>query len=85
MNKPSHHESFEYRESAHIKSLDIHVNEFRHKVTGTPHFHLATYNTENAFWSACALSLPIPQVSPTSLSTPFYVAVNDTPCETPFL
>ena len=49
MNKPSHHESFEYRESAHIKSLDIHVNEFRHKVTGTPHFHLATDNTENAF------------------------------------
>jgi len=49
MNKPSHHESFEYRESAHIKSLDIHVNEYRHKVTGTPHFHLATNNTENAF------------------------------------
>lgn len=49
MNNPSHHSSFEYRESAHIKSLDIHVNEFRHKVTGTPHFHLATDNTENAF------------------------------------
>jgi presequence protease len=49
MNKPSHHSSFEYRESAHIKSLDIHVNEYRHKVTGTPHFHLATENTENAF------------------------------------
>lgn len=49
MNKPSHHNSFEYRESAHIKSLDIHVNEFRHKVTGTPHFHLATDNSENAF------------------------------------
>jgi len=49
MNNPSHHSSFEYRESAHIKSLDIHVNEFRHKVTGTPHFHLATDNTENVF------------------------------------
>jgi len=49
MNKPSHHSSFEFRESAHIKSLDIQVNEFRHKVTGTPHFHLAADNRENAF------------------------------------
>ena len=49
MNSPSHHSSFEYRESAHIQSLDIQVNEFRHKITGTPHFHLATENTENAF------------------------------------
>jgi len=49
MNMPSHHSSFEFRDSAHIKSLDIHVSEYRHKVTGTPHFHLATENRENAF------------------------------------
>lgn len=49
MNKPIPHSSFEHQRSGHIASLDIELHEFRHRETGTPHFHLAADNPENVF------------------------------------
>ncbi len=49
MNKTACHPNFEQLRTAHIKSLNIDVMEFRHKKTGTPHIHLATDNPENVF------------------------------------
>ena len=49
MNALASHPAFEPQRSTHIKSLNIHVHEFRHKKIGTPHIHLATENSENVF------------------------------------
>lgn len=49
MNKPLPHSAFEHLRSEHIGSLDIDVHEFRHKITGTPHVHIAAENPENVF------------------------------------
>lgn len=49
MNMPVSHPAFVHVRSEHIQSLDIHVHEFRHSSTGTPHVHLAADNPENVF------------------------------------
>ncbi len=49
MNSESRHPSFEFLQSRRIESLDIDISEYKHKKTGTPHFHLATDNPENVF------------------------------------
>lgn len=49
MAKSPSHSSFESVQKARIGSLNIDVQEFRHKKTGTPHFHLAADNPENVF------------------------------------
>jgi len=49
MNTMESHPAFEQLRTARIKSLNIDVQEFRHKDTGTPHFHLAADNPENVF------------------------------------
>jgi len=43
------HEAFEWIRSERIDSLNLVVEEFRHRVTGTPHYHLAAENPENVF------------------------------------
>ncbi|GMQ83420.1 MAG: insulinase family protein [Gammaproteobacteria bacterium] len=43
------HEAFEWVRSEHIDSLNLVVQEYRHRVTGTPHYHLAADNPENVF------------------------------------
>ncbi|MBX2835616.1 MAG: insulinase family protein [Gammaproteobacteria bacterium] len=45
----SSHPTFEPLRTARIKSLNIEVEEFRHRKTGTPHFHLAADSAENVF------------------------------------
>lgn len=49
MAMPVVHPSFEPVQQTHIQSLNIDINEYRHKKTGTPHFHLAADNPENVF------------------------------------
>ena len=41
--------AFELLRSQHIPSLKIHYQEYRHKVTGAQHIHLASDNKENVF------------------------------------
>jgi len=43
------HEAFEWVRNERIDSLNLVVEEYRHRVTGTPHYHLATDNPENVF------------------------------------
>lgn len=43
------HDSFECVGQRHIDSLNITVEEYRHKKTGALHYHLASENTENVF------------------------------------
>jgi len=43
------HEAFEWLRSERIESLNLVVEEYRHKVTGAAHYHLATDNPENVF------------------------------------
>lgn len=43
------HPSFELLRSQHIDALKIRVEEYRHKVTGAQHIHLAADNNENVF------------------------------------
>jgi len=43
------HEAFEWIRSERIDSLNLVVEEYRHRGTGTPHYHLATDNPENVF------------------------------------
>lgn len=49
MNSEAAHPSFEQLRVRRIDSLDIDITEYKHKKTGTPHFHLATDNPENVF------------------------------------
>ena len=49
MNIQVSHPSFEHLRSAPVQSLDIEVQEFRHKKTGSQHIHLASKNKENVF------------------------------------
>jgi len=49
MNIMSPHPAFEQLRTAKIESLDIDVYEYRHKITGAPHIHLAAENPENVF------------------------------------
>ncbi len=43
------HSAFEHLRSQTIDSLNLRVEEYRHKVTGAQHVHLATDNSENVF------------------------------------
>ena len=43
------HPAFELLRSQSIDALKIHVEEYRHKVTGAQHIHLAADNDENVF------------------------------------
>ncbi|MCO6414371.1 MAG: insulinase family protein [Thiogranum sp.] len=43
------HEAFEWVRSERIESLNVIVEEYRHRITGAPHFHLASDNAENVF------------------------------------
>ena len=43
------HEAFDWVRSERIESLKLVVEEYRHRVTGVPHFHMAADNPENVF------------------------------------
>jgi Zn-dependent M16 (insulinase) family peptidase len=43
------HTSFEFVRSEKIESLNVDVEEYRHKVTGAMHFHIAAEQDENVF------------------------------------
>ena len=45
----SNHAAFEWLRSEYIESLNLVVEEYRHKTTGAQHFHLAADNDENVF------------------------------------
>lgn len=46
------HPSFEFVREARIESLNVDVSEFRHKVTGAMHYHIAADQDENVFMVA---------------------------------
>jgi Zn-dependent M16 (insulinase) family peptidase len=46
---PAAHPAFESLRQRTIESLNIRVEEFRHRVTGAAHYHLAADNSENVF------------------------------------
>ncbi len=46
------HPSFEWLRTEAIESLHILVSEYRHKITGAMHYHLAADNDENVFMVA---------------------------------
>jgi Zn-dependent M16 (insulinase) family peptidase len=48
-NTPRVHPAFERVRQHAIESLNIRVEEYRHKKTGAQHFHLASKNDENVF------------------------------------
>jgi Zn-dependent M16 (insulinase) family peptidase len=48
-NAPSAHPEFEFVRSTPVASLNLEVQEFRHKGTGAPHYHLATQDDQNVF------------------------------------
>ena len=43
------HNAFEWVRSEPISALNAVIEEYRHRVTGAQHFHIATDNTENVF------------------------------------
>lgn len=43
------HPAFEWKRSETIDSLKITIEEYQHKKTGAPHYHLSTENPENVF------------------------------------
>src|SRR5690554_5698176 len=43
------HSSFEFLRSQRIDALQLRVEEYRHKVTGAQHIHMAADNEENVF------------------------------------
>ncbi|MFW1951512.1 insulinase family protein [Acinetobacter beijerinckii] len=43
------HPAFQLLRQHHVEALDIQVSEYKHKVTGAAHYHLATTNDENVF------------------------------------
>lgn len=49
MNTAAPHAEFDLLRSHRLESLDLNLEEYRHKGTSTPHFHLATDNPENVF------------------------------------
>jgi hypothetical protein len=46
---PAPHPTFEHLRSEKIESLNVVVEEYRHTVTGTLHYHIASDNPENVF------------------------------------
>ncbi|WP_136678955.1 insulinase family protein [Neptunomonas sp. XY-337] len=49
MTQPNSHASFEFIRSEHIDSLNVDVAEYRHRVTGAMHYHIAADQDENVF------------------------------------
>lgn len=47
--KPAHHSAFTAIRSEFIEALNVTVQEYEHKETGSKHFHIATDNDENVF------------------------------------
>lgn len=43
------HPAFQLLRQHHVEALDIQVSEYKHKVTGAIHYHLATNHDENVF------------------------------------
>ena len=43
------HPAFQLLRQHHVEALDIQVSEYKHKVTGAVHYHLATNYDENVF------------------------------------
>ncbi|AXY59968.1 insulinase family protein [Acinetobacter sp. WCHAc010052] len=43
------HPAFQLVRQHHVEALDISVSEYKHKVTGAMHYHLATEHDENVF------------------------------------
>jgi Zn-dependent M16 (insulinase) family peptidase len=43
------HDAFDWMRSERIESLNLVVEEYRHRVTGASHYHLAADNPENVF------------------------------------
>ncbi len=43
------HPAFQFVRQQHVEALDIFVSEYKHKVTGATHYHLATNHDENVF------------------------------------
>ena len=43
------HPAFQLVRQHHVEALDIAVSEYKHKVTGAVHYHLATNHDENVF------------------------------------
>ena len=43
------HPAFQLLRQHHVEALDILVSEYKHKVTGAVHYHLATDYDENVF------------------------------------
>lgn len=50
--EPRLHPAFELLRRTPVDSLHVVVEEYRHRKTGAPHFHLAADNSENAFMVA---------------------------------
>lgn len=48
-NPPQAHHAFEWLRSERIPSLNIVMEEYRHRETGAMHYHLASDNSENVF------------------------------------
>mgnify|MGYP006192064705 CR=1 FL=1 len=46
---PATHPAFDWIRSQHIPSLNVTMEEYRHRATGAQYFHLASDNTENVF------------------------------------
>ncbi len=46
---PRPHDSFDWIRSEHIASLNLRVEEYRHRQTGALHYHLAADHPENVF------------------------------------
>lgn len=49
MTQPISHAAFEWLRSSRIPSLNVELQEYRHKVTGAPHLHIAADDDQNAF------------------------------------
>ncbi|GAB3270589.1 insulinase family protein [Parahaliea aestuarii] len=48
-NSPATHPAFDAVREVEIDSLNLRVQEFRHRATGAVHYHLAADNSENVF------------------------------------
>ncbi|MFA7634137.1 MAG: insulinase family protein [Thiohalomonadaceae bacterium] len=49
MTQPITHITFEWLNSRRIPSLNVEVQEFRHRVTGAPHIHISADDEQNTF------------------------------------
>ncbi len=52
MSNPQSHPSFEFLRSHHVPSINVDIQEYRHRKTGALHIHLAADDDQNAFMVA---------------------------------